>query len=199
MRGNRSGLRHCSSGQALVETALVLPILLTLVLNTINLGYFFLVALNLAATPRSGAEYSTMGFATPAAIVLPDASSVYSLMQADMTGALNNPSGASIQICSESNILGGTGVTNAGSATQTANCVTCTSGSCGSVTTGDSNNADPESPSFVLQRVDVTYSFRPLIPGLPFNLAFLPLSVCSVGGGGVTCSFHRQISMRAMD
>ncbi len=52
-----------SSGQALVETALIVPFLLMLALNTINFAYFFVVAINLAAAPRSGTLYSTLGFA----------------------------------------------------------------------------------------------------------------------------------------
>jgi hypothetical protein len=27
----------------------------------------------------------------------------------------------------------------------------------------------------------------------------LPASICSSGGGTISCTFHRQISMRAMD
>lgn len=53
----RKGLTRCSSGQALLETALVLPVLLALIFNVINFGYFFLVPLNLSAAPRSGVEY----------------------------------------------------------------------------------------------------------------------------------------------
>ena len=36
-----------SSGQALIETALVLPLLLFIVLNAVNFAYFFLMALNI--------------------------------------------------------------------------------------------------------------------------------------------------------
>ena len=52
----RKGLARCTAGQALLETALVLPLLLVLILNVINFGYFFFVALNLSAAPRSGME-----------------------------------------------------------------------------------------------------------------------------------------------
>ena len=54
-------------GQAMIETAIVLPILLALAFNVINFGYFLLMAVNLAAAPRSGALYSIIGAATPAA------------------------------------------------------------------------------------------------------------------------------------
>src|SRR5207244_13548584 len=42
------------SAQSMTETALLLPILLVLALNTINFGYFFFVAVNLALAPRQG-------------------------------------------------------------------------------------------------------------------------------------------------
>src|SRR6266513_3617663 len=53
------------SGQALIESALLVPFLLTMILNAVNFGYFFLVALNLTSAPRSAAEYSIQGFQTP--------------------------------------------------------------------------------------------------------------------------------------
>jgi len=59
-------------------------------------------------------------------------------------------------------------------------------------------SADPEAPNFMLHRVDVTYTFSPLIPGTPFGLALLPMTACSVSGGNVLCTFHRQVSMRVM-
>lgn len=49
----------------------------------------------------------------------------------------------------------------------------------------NANAVDPE-PGFVLNRVDVTYTVSPLIPGAVFNL-ILPSNM----------SFHRQVSMRS--
>jgi len=171
-----------------------------IVFNAINFGYFFLVALNLAAAPRSGAEYSILGFETPGSLTLADPgpptaiNSISYLTYQDMTGALYLPGNATVQVCSMA-----LGLTNAGLATQTANCVTCSGSTCGSAGTGNPAPApDPESPYFVLHRVDVTYTFRPLIPGTPFGLTLLPASICSSSGGTITCTFHRQISLRMM-
>jgi len=69
----------------------------------------------------------------------------------------------------------------------------------GSYASPPSPASDPESPYFVLQRVDVSYQFSPLIPGTPFGLALLPASVCSSSNGTITCTFHQQVSVRAMD
>ena len=192
-----------SSGQALIETALILPLLLMLLLNALNFGYFYFIVLNTTASPRSGILYSIIGPSSPAATNYPPAcavpnttptsTAVYYLAQQDLQMLTNSASNATIQVCSA--ILG----TNGSLANQKANCVTYTPGTgCGSVNTGTSGDvpdADPEAPSFVLQRVDVTYKFAPLIPGTPFNLALLS-GVCNAGG--TQCTFHRFAEMRGM-
>ena len=200
LRVQASALARCSRGQSLVETVLLMPLMLLIVLNVINFGYFFVVAVNLAAAPRSGVEYSILGFATPGSLSLPAAgppsttTSVSYLSQQDLTGAINAPTGATLQVCSPTIGLSGTG------STQTSRCVSCTGSSCGAAGAGNPAPAsDPEAPNFVLNRVDVTYTFSPLIPGTPFGLALLPISACSSSGGNVTCTFHRQVSMRVMN
>jgi len=65
MQIGHPSLIRADSGQALIETAFVLPVILIIVLNAINFGYFYLVALNLAAAPRAGVEYSIQGNSTP--------------------------------------------------------------------------------------------------------------------------------------
>ena len=102
-------------GQSLLETALLMPLVLLLVLNVINFGYFYVVALNLAASPRSGVLYSIMGFSTPQSLAYPKAgppstaNTISHLSQQDLTGAINNPTGASLQVCSIVLGLSGTG------------------------------------------------------------------------------------------
>jgi hypothetical protein len=189
----------CERGQSLLETALLMPLVLVLVLNVVNFGYFFVVAVNLAAAPRSGVMYSIMGFQTPGSLNLPKAgppstnNTVSHLSQQDLTGAINNPTGASLQVCSITVGLAGTG------ANTKSLCVSCTGSSCGGAGAGSPvPSADPEAPNFMLHRVDVTYTFSPLIPGTPFGLALLPMTACSVSGGNVLCTFHRQVSMRVM-
>ena len=193
-------LPRSSSGQALVETALILPFLLLILLNAVNFGYFYLVALNLTGASRSAALYGMIGSATLAGTALPAATGTASntvsyLAYQDLTGSLFNPGAATVQVCSAQLGVNGTG------STQTAACETCTSSaSCGTSpgTGSPTPDSDPEAPTFVLNRVDVVYSFSPIIPGTPFGLALLPLSVCSSSGGSVTCTFRRQMSMRAM-
>ena len=188
-----------SRGQSLVETALMLPLLIMIVLNVVNLGYFYLVIVNLTGTARTATLYSIAGSSTPAASALPGAGgaspttsllSVTYLAYQDMTGAVWNPTGASVQVCSPINTNGsGSGVNGSGTS-QNANCVTCTSSGCGPVGTGTPTpTSDPEAPSFVLNQIDITYSFNPLIPGKIFNIPLQAFSgICTSG----TCGFTRQ-------
>ena len=173
----KSRLRSREGGQSLVETALVLPLFLLITFNAVNFGYFFFVAVNLASAPREGVTYSIQGFATPSQLNLPDPgpsatdTSVSWLTYQDMA-ALHLSVNAQVQVCTKKLGL---------SAPGTANCTQYGGGSF------PAPAADPEPAAFVLHRVDVNYTVSPLIPGWMFGLV-IP-----------STSFHRQVSMRAMD
>jgi Flp pilus assembly protein TadG len=185
-----------TSGQSLIETVLLVPFLLFLVFNAINFGYFFYVALNLAAAPRTSALYGAMGQATPRSDALPppgdttNPESVAFMGYQDMAGAFGNWSTAPIEICSVP-----LGVTNANTTTEQVNCVAYNSGSF----TWNAIPSDPEAPDFKLQRVDIRYTFHPLIPGWVFSLAMLPAPICQRSGGSLTCTFRRRAIFRAMN
>ncbi len=183
-------------GQSLLETALLLPILLLLAFNAINFGYFFFVAVNLAASPRAGVQYSILGGSTPPQLELAapgpasNQASVSYLTYEDMRNVLPAYASATVQVCTKA-----VGTTGTGSS-MISNCVICSSSSssCSPGTTYPPA-PDPEAPSFVLNRVDVVYSVTPIIPpfslptpGGPINLTMLS-----------SMQFHRQVSMRAMD
>jgi hypothetical protein len=193
-----------SRGQSLVETLLTLPLLLIVCLNAMNFGYFFLMALNIVAAPHSGALYAIEGSSTPAAQPLPPSgspstpNSVSYLTYNEMTGAINNPTSASIRVCTPINTAGSppSGVNGTG-ASQKSNCVTCTSSSCGAVDNSGTNlDPDPEAPNFVLNRVQVTYTFTPLVnvPGFTIPLSWIPF--CSGANGD--CTITRNAQMRSM-
>lgn len=185
----------------MIETAVLLPLLFLLAFNALNFGYMFFAAINLAAAPRTGVEYSIEGFSVPAQAQLPPAGlptctstsvTVSDLVYDDMTGVLPSlqsppcPNIASVQVCSK--VLG---LINPGTATQTTVC-----NSYGPSASFPAVQSDPESPLFVLNRVDVTYSFKPLIPGIAaLGLTLLP----NCSGSPITCQFTRQVSMRVMD
>ena len=198
--------RRNTRGQSLVETVLMLPLLLLIVCNVVNLGYFFLVIVNLTGASRTATMYSTVGSSTPAASPLPSSGgaspttnlgSVTYLAYQDMTGALWNPTGATVQVCSPININGSNSGVNGTGANQKSNCETCTSGSgCTAAGTGSpAPPADPEAPNFVLNQVDITYTFSTLIPGTIFNIPLQASALCNSG----TCTFVRSARMRAMD
>jgi Flp pilus assembly protein TadG len=195
-----------SRGQSLVETALMLPILLLVVLNVVNLAYFFLVAVNLTGAARSGTLYSIEGSYTPYASSQPPSGSsncttspntVACLVFQDLAGAVWNPTNTnnSVRLCSNSNLnVSGQGTNGTGS-TQVSNCQTCTSTGCGSVVVGSpAPPADPEAPNFVANQVTITYQFSTLIPGTFFNAAIQSIPGCT----GSTCTFVRTATMRSM-
>lgn len=190
-----------SSGQALIETALILPLLLMIVLNAVNFGYFFLMALNITAASRTSGIYSVMGNATPATMALPSAgpatttTSVSYLAYQDLTGAVYAPTtNAGIQVCSST-----VGILNGGTKTMQTKCSTY--GTIGSFPAADVDpelNSGKTAPAFLLNRVDVAYQFSPIIPLAPFNIMALATPACSSAGGTVTCTFYRHVEMREM-
>src|SRR5258708_4957410 len=190
-----SRLAQNSSGQALVETALIMPLMLIVVLNAVNFAFFFLMALNITAASRTSGIYAIMGNATPAARPLPTAdppttsSTVSYLAYQDLTGSVSTPSTSNtgINVCSST-----VGVSGTGSATVTT--CTGTTGIGGGFPT--SAEADPEAPSFLLARVDVAYKFTPPIPATPFTI-FLGLAP-NCNATGSSCTFYRHIVMRQM-
>ena len=194
-----SWMRASSPGQALVEMALVVPFLLAIALNVVNFGYLFLVAVNLAASPRSGALYSILGSATPASSQpnfpgMPAAgptgtnTSVSNLSLNDLNGALYQGTSAGIQVCTS------VGAPSTWTPSSPAPCTSYNTAKCSNCTP-DLDLEEPATP-FVLNRVDVTYTFYPLIPGFAFNLFAQVVPVCGQSG---ECTFHRMAEMREMN
>jgi Flp pilus assembly protein TadG len=173
----RSSAKH-SRGQSLVETALMIPLLLLLILNAVNFGYFLLVSLNLTSATRNGIEYAIQGSSTPANGPLPapgtlsssNASTVEAVIAQELGAFIKNGK-LTVQVCS-------TGSSN------------------GAQPICKNSDTDPEFASgFALSRVDITYQFSTLIPTAPFNLVVGALPPCDSTG---KCTFARHAEMRAM-
>jgi Flp pilus assembly protein TadG len=171
-----------SSGQSLIEVALFLPLLVLCGAYAVDFGYFFIVSANLTSSTRNAVEYSIQGYQTPGQATLPAAgpsstiTSVSALALGDLAGLANSATLATVQVCSKS--VGTTGkATNCSSYGPTV-----------STSTSTSPQIDPEAPTFLLNRVDVTYKVQPPIPLSFFRVSLLP-----------TLSFHRYVSMRVMD
>ena len=167
------------NGQSLLEAALFLPLLVLLAAFAVDFGYFFIVAANLSSSSRNAAEYSIQGYESPgqsalsAAGPLSSVTSVSALAVGDLSGLVNASTTTTVQVCSKS-----IGVTN--------NVTQCASyGPAGAAYTP---GTDPEAPTFLLNRVDVTYTVQPPIPLSFFSHPLVP-----------SLTFHRQVSMRVLD
>ena len=162
-------------GQSLVETAIVMPLLLGLAFNIINWGYLWFMVLALSAAPRMGAQYATQGGAAGTA-TSPGSTAVSNLVYDNLTHAIKGAttSNAAVQVCSSS--------IGVNSSTGVALC-----DQFGPPYSFPVPAADPETPVYVLNRVDVEYTVTPIIPGRVFSV-ILPSNL----------QFHRQVSMRSL-
>ena len=166
-----------TAGNSLTETAIMLPILLAIVFNAINLGYFWFVGLALAAAPRLGVEYVSQGGAALTTGSIPSTTAVETLVFDNLDNALGaTSSNAGVRVCSSSSAAG------VNSTSHIAGC-----DSFGMSYSFSANTADPEAPVFVLHRVDVAYEVVPIIQGGAFSVV-LPSNL----------TFHRQVSMRSL-
>lgn len=172
-------LRTQTSGQSLLEVALFLPLLVLLIGYAVDFGYCFMVAANLTSAARNATEYSILGYQSPGQLSLPAAgpitttTSVAASALGDLAGLKDSSTTTSVQVCSKS--LGMNG-----------NLPKCSN--YGAVGNSYVPAQDPEAPTFVLQRVDVTYTIQLPVPMSFFKISFFPKT-----------TFHRQVSMRAMD
>ena len=155
----------------------MLPILFAIVLNAVNLGYFWFVGVTLAAAPRLGVEYSSQGGAALTSGSIPSSNAVQTLVFDNLTNSLGaTTSNAAVRVCS------GNSSTGVNSTTHIAGC-----DSFGMSYSFTANTVDPEAPVFVLNRVDVAYTLTPIIKGAAFSVV-LPSKL----------TFHRQVSMRSL-
>jgi Flp pilus assembly protein TadG len=163
-------------GQALIETVISMPILLGIAFNIINFGYMWLMVLTLSAAPRQGVQYATQGGSASATASIPGTTAISNLVYENLTNAIKSAttSNVAVQVC--------TSARGVNSSTGVALC-----DQFGPAFTFPSPAADPEQPTFVLDRVDVEYTITPIIPGTAFNVV-LPANL----------KFHRQVSMRSL-
>jgi Flp pilus assembly protein TadG len=132
-------------GQALVEFALVLPLLFLLVVNAVNFGAFLFAWITVANSARAGAQYMVMAGATVGAPKPATAAQITTLITSDISSLLNRASLA-VRVCINNNAI----LTCSGPGTYVP-------------------PADPEPTKYVLASVNVTYQYQPLIPLWDFN------------------------------
>ena len=126
--------------QALIEYLLLLPIVLLLVVNIVNMGGFFFAWITVANTSRAAANYAAMAGASAGAVQVASVSKILAMVTAEDSSLPNNPS-VVVDICRNFN-----GV------------VKTLSGTCAAIP------ADSEPASYVLTSIDVYYTYNPFVP-----------------------------------
>ena len=132
-------------GQALIEFALVLPLILLFIVNVLNFGGFFYSWITVANAARAGVQYEVLGDASVGAPHTPTSAAVVAVVTKDAS-SLPNSSSLKVTVCMNNN---GT--------------VTCS----GPAVT--SPPADSEAPYYNLVSVDVTYTYKPIVALWDFN------------------------------
>ena len=161
-----------ASGQAIVEYALMVPLLFLLIVNAFNFCGFIYCWLTVADAVRAAADYASEDSSTATSPATPSVTAITTLVQNATAGLPDySTSNPTVTVCENNN---GT-VTTFGS----------TSGCPAGVANPP---ADPESSAlYATVAVDVTYTFSPLIAGsafLRFGLPALPSTI------------HRRIVVR---
>ena len=145
-------------GQALVEFALIVPLLFLLIVNAVNFGGFLFAWITIASAARAGGEYWALGSAAIATPTPATAAQVTTLVTNDIASLLGRSS-LVVRVCKNNNSV-----------------VTCTGA--GSL----APPADPEPSTYILTTVDVTYTWQPPIPlwdfgGLGIHATLPPTSI----------------------
>jgi Flp pilus assembly protein TadG len=170
-------------GQALIEFALIVPLVFVLAVNAVNFGAFIYAWITVAEAARAGAQYMTSLGPITSATLATVQSQVQTLVSCDATSlpvtpalsgcgytppappATPNPPAVSVAICTNNN-------------------GTMTPASCTTL-------SDPEPTKYTLATVDVRYTYNPLIPlfsfpGLNIRATLPPTAM------------HRQAVMRML-
>ena len=181
--GGRSG----SEGQALVEYALVVPLLLYLTLNAVSFGNFIYDWITVANAARAGAQYVAMGAAYASSPTMPTLAGVKAVIQNDTSSLLNaSATNPNVTICEN---LNGAAVAYPPTGSPPAACPN----------TVVAPPQDPETitgavgaSTYTSVAIDVTYDVMPIIsafnfPGLNLFMPSLPASI------------HRRTVMRVLN
>jgi hypothetical protein len=134
-----AGTKAGRAGQALVEFALIAPLVFLLAVNVLNFAGFLFAWITVSGAARDGAEYMIMSSASPGKVSPATSGQITTLVTNDVTSLLNR---SSIVVATCTN-----------STTSANGCTTL---------------SDPEAPSYTLAAVDVTYTYQPFIPLFSF-------------------------------
>lgn len=162
--------RSTTSGEAVVEFALMVPLLFLLIVNAFNFGGFIYCWLTVADAVRAAGDYASIGSNTVGSPATPDVTKITTLVQ-NATAVLPNysTSNPTVTACVYNN-----GTTNTFLTTSA-----CPAGV--AVPPADLERiATGASVSYSTVALDVTYTFTPFLAGstfLRFGLPALPTSI----------------------
>jgi len=152
--GSPVGIFAKTEGQALIEFALILPMVFLLIVNALNFGAFLFAWITVANGARTGVQYMAQGRATVGTPTGATAAQITTLITSDVSSLVNRASLA-VRVCKNNNAV-----------------MTCSGPG------AYLPPADPEPTKYALMSVDVTYTYQPLValwdfPGLGIH-ATLP-------------------------
>ena len=170
----RRGGARGSSGQALIELALILPLLFLLIVNVINFGGLLYAWITVSNAARAGAQYTITGAATLGAPARPSDSAVQTLVMNDLY-ALRNATTS--QVCVSTSL---------------SSTVSCNTGTAPSSAPPPAETAEGSpAVTFAVAAVDVTYTYSPFIPLWSFPKLNIHATLTPT-------SIHRQAVMRIL-
>jgi Flp pilus assembly protein TadG len=168
------GPRRPADGQALIELALLLPLLFLLIVNVINFGGLLYAWITVSNSARVGAQYYITGPATVGAPARPTESAVQSLVINDLKAL---PNALASQVCVSTSL---------------SSTVSCNTGSAPSTAPPPAESAEGTPPiTFAVAAVDVTYTYQPFIRLWEFTALRIHATVPPT-------SIHRQAIMRIL-
>lgn len=138
-------------GQALLEMALAMPLLLLLIANVVNYGGMFFAAITVANAARHGAQDFIYGGATVKNAPPPTAAEVWTLVQNETAALPNRDASLAIRVCRENR--------------DDPSSPACTSFGSGSYSfTSPPVDTRPEAINHLNGWVDIGYTYTPYIP-----------------------------------
>jgi Flp pilus assembly protein TadG len=165
-----------TSGQALVEFALVLPLLFVLVAGAVDFGGLIFAWTTVAHTARSAAQFAVLGGVWLNYPNTPNATKLSNVIASETAG-LPNSGSVTVAVCQYNN----------GALTSTI------SGTCsGTIATDNEVIVSGSTPVYSLRTVDITYTYQPFIR--LFDFSSLGVHLPSFFGSNITV--HRRTVMR---
>jgi Flp pilus assembly protein TadG len=169
----RRDRKRSSAGQALLEFALLLPLLFLVIVNVVNFGGMIYAWISVSNAARTGAQYLIRAGATIGAPAPPSPSAVLALVLDDLHAL---PNSSTAQVCVSTSV----------------STPTCNSGSApaGAPPPAETAEGSP-SITYVVGAVDVKYTYQPFIPLWDFPALHVHATLPPT-------TIHRQAVMRIL-